>query len=259
MGKVYLVGAGPGDPELITIKGLKAIEAADVILYDRLVNKKLLDYASPSAKFFYCGKDPNKQSLPQEETNKMLVSLAKKGHTITRLKGGDPFVFGRGGEEAEILSQHHIPFEIVPGITSGIAAPAYAGIPVTHRDYSSSVAFITAVNKPGMSKEEYWKHLAHGPETLCIYMGVKRLPEISRLLIKYGKPIDTPVALVHLGTTDYQKTVTGTLANIAERAKEIKNPAMIVVGHVVEMRGKISWFTEQAAELRESTSVGTLK
>lgn len=155
MGKVYLVGAGPGDPELITLKGLKAIKEADVILYDRLVNKEILNYASPSTKFFYCGKDPHRHSLPQEETNKMMVTLAKKGHTVTRLKGGDPFVFGRGGEEAEELACHNIHFEIIPGITSGIAAPAYAGIPVTHRDYSSSVAFVTAVNKPGMDKGKY--------------------------------------------------------------------------------------------------------
>ncbi|MGZ2416991.1 uroporphyrin-III C-methyltransferase [Staphylococcus caledonicus] len=248
MGKVYLVGAGPGDPDLLTIKGLKAIKAADVILYDRLVNKDILDLAEPSTRFFYCGKDPNKHSLPQEETNRMLVSLAKKGHVVTRLKGGDPFVFGRSGEEAEILAQHQIPFEIVPGVTSGIAAPAYAGIPVTHRDYSSSVAFVTAVNKPGMSKEAYWQHLAQGPETLCIYMGVKRLAEICELLVRHGKGIDTPVALVHLGTTDAQKTVVGTLGNIVTRASEIKNPAMIVVGDVVHMRQKISWFKEQVAD-----------
>ena len=246
MGKVYLVGAGPGDPELLTIKGLRAIEEADVILYDRLINKDILDYAEPNTKFFYCGKDPYRHSLPQEETNRMMIQLAKKGHTVTRLKGGDPFVFGRGGEEAEQLATHHIPFEIVPGITSGIAAPAYAGIPVTHRDYSSSVAFITAVNKPGMDKEVYWQHLAQGPETLCIYMGVKRLPEICELLVKFGKTPQTPVALVHMGTATSQHTVTGTLQDITKKAKEITNPAMIIVGDVVNMREKISWFEEQA-------------
>lgn len=246
MGKVYLVGAGPGDPELLTIKGLRAIKEADVILYDRLINKDILDYAEPNTKFFYCGKDPYRHSLPQEETNRMMIQLAKKGHTVTRLKGGDPFVFGRGGEEAEQLATHHIPFEIVPGITSGIAAPAYAGIPVTHRDYSSSVAFITAVNKPGMDKEAYWQHLAQGPETLCIYMGVKRLPEICELLVKFGKNSQTPVALVHMGTATSQHTVTGTLQDITNKAKEITNPAMIIVGDVVNMREKISWFEEQA-------------
>ena len=144
------------------------------------------------------------------------------------------------------MATHHIPFEIVPGITSGIAAPAYAGIPVTHRDYSSSVAFITAVNKPGMDKEAYWQHLAQGPETLCIYMGVKRLPEICELLVKFGKNPQTPVALVHMGTATSQHTVTGTLQDITNKAKEITNPAMIIVGDVVNMREKISWFEEQA-------------
>ena len=215
-------------------------------MYDRLINKDILDYAEPNTKFFYCGKDPYRHSLPQEETNRMMIQLAKKGHTVTRLKGGDPFVFGRGGEEAEQLATHHIPFEIVPGITSGIAAPAYAGIPVTHRDYSSSVAFITAVNKPGMDKEAYWQHLAQGPETLCIYMGVKRLPEICELLVKFGKTPQTPVALVHMGTATSQHTVTGTLQDITNKAKEIINPAMIIVGDVVNMREKISWFEEQA-------------
>lgn len=170
-GKVNIVGAGPGDPELITVKGLKAIENADVILYDRLVNEQLLAYASPKAKHLYCGKDPYRHAMPQEETNQLMVTLAQKGYTVTRLKGGDPFVFGRGGEEAQILNDHHIPFEIVPGITSGIAAPAYAGIPVTHRDYSSSVTFVTAVTQKGVNTENYWQHLAQGSDTLCIYMG----------------------------------------------------------------------------------------
>lgn len=244
MNKVYIVGAGPGDPDLITVKGMKAIERADVILYDRLVNQQLLDYASDHAKLFYCGKDPYRHSLPQSETNKLMVTLAKKGLTVTRLKGGDPFVFGRGGEEAHILQQHHISFEIIPGITSGIAAPAYAGIPVTHRDYSSSVAFVTAVTKDGVDKDTHWAHLANGPETLCIYMGVKKLPEICDLLIRHGKAPTTPVALVHLGTTASQQTETGTLANIVERAAHIKNPAMIVVGDVVHLRKDLSWFQE---------------
>lgn len=248
MGKVFLVGAGPGDPDLITVKGMKAIEQADVILYDRLVNKALFEYASPTAKYMYCGKDPNRHSLPQEDTNKVLVNLAKKGYTVTRLKGGDPFVFGRGGEEAEILSQNHIPFEVVPGITSGIAAPAYAGIPVTHRDYSSSVAFVTGVINKHVNEADYWTHLALGPETLCIYMGVKNLPVIRDRLIRYGRASDTPVALVHLGTSNKQKTVVGTLDNIVEVAKDVANPSMIVVGEVVKLRERISWFEEMPTE-----------
>ena len=243
-GKVHIVGAGPGDPELITVKGLKAIENADVILYDRLVNEQLLEYASPHAKLFYCGKDPYRHAMPQEETNQLMVTLAQKGYTITRLKGGDPFVFGRGGEEAQILNAHRIPFDIIPGITSGIAAPAYAGIPVTHRDYSSSVAFVTAVTQEGVHKEKYWAHLAQGPETLCIYMGVKKLADICDLLMRHGKSAHTPVALVHLGTTDSQQTEVGTLSTIVERSTHIKNPAMIIVGEVVRLREELSWFQE---------------
>ncbi|MDU9418552.1 uroporphyrinogen-III C-methyltransferase [Staphylococcus lloydii] len=242
MGKVFLVGAGPGDPDLITVKGVKAIEQADVILYDRLVNQTLLDYASSEAKLVYCGKHPNHHSLPQEEINDLLVDLAQNGNTVTRLKGGDPFIFGRGGEEAEQLAAANIQFEIVPGITSGVAAPAYAGIPVTHRDYSSSVAFVTGVIKEEVDADDYWKSLVHGPDTLCIYMGVKKLPDICTMLLKHGKKEDTPVALVHYGTTDNQQTVTGTLTDIVERAEGIKNPAMIIVGEVVKLRDKISWF-----------------
>ncbi len=242
MGKVFLVGAGPGDPDLITVKGVKAIEQADVVLYDRLVNQTLLDYASSEAKLVYCGKHPNHHSLPQEEINDLLVDLAQNGNTVTRLKGGDPFIFGRGGEEAEQLAAANIQFEIVPGITSGVAAPAYAGIPVTHRDYSSSVAFVTGVIKDDVDADDYWRSLVHGPDTLCIYMGVKKLPDICTMLLKHGKKEDTPVALVHYGTTDNQQTVTGTLTDIVERAEGIKNPAMIIVGEVVKLRDKISWF-----------------
>ncbi|WP_234021499.1 uroporphyrinogen-III C-methyltransferase [Staphylococcus agnetis] len=183
-GKVYIVGAGPGDPDLITIKGLNAIEIADVILYDRLINEQLLTYAPAHAKRLYCGKAPSHHAMPQEEINQLMVTLAQKGYTVTRLKGGDPFVFGRGGEEAQVLNDHHIPFEIVPGITSGIAAPAYAGIPVTHRDYSSSVTFVTAVTQNGVNTADYWQHLAQGFDTLCIYMGVKKITRHMCVVVK---------------------------------------------------------------------------
>ena len=246
MGKVFLVGAGPGDPDLLTIKALKAIQQSDVILYDRLVNREILEYAKPNTKFLYCGKDPNRHSLPQSETNKTMVALAKKDHTITRLKGGDPFVFGRGGEEAEVLAQNNIDFEIVPGITSGIAAPAYAGIPVTHRDYSSSVAFVTAVTKDDIEENIHWEHLAQGPETLCVYMGVRKLSYICQMLVNNGRAADTPVALVRLGTTSQQETVVGTLTDIVTKAQDIQNPAMIIVGEVVNLRDRISWFKEMS-------------
>lgn len=248
MGKVFLVGAGPGDPDLITVKGIKAIKQSNVILYDRLVNKALLEYATEDTKMIYCGKSPDNHSLTQDEINELLVKLSLEGHTVTRLKGGDPFIFGRGGEEAETLKNYDIQFEVVPGITAGVAAPAYAGIPVTHRDYSSSVAFITGVMKDSIDEDEYWKHLALGPETLCIYMGVKKLPEIKRLLVKHGRSSDTPVALIHCGTSNHQLTVTGTLDDIVTKSQHVKNPAMIVIGEVVKLREKMSWFEEVANE-----------
>ncbi|WP_156288474.1 uroporphyrinogen-III C-methyltransferase [Oceanobacillus salinisoli] len=242
MGKVYLVGAGPGDPELITVKGLKLIQQADVILYDRLVNEELLSYAPKAARRIYCGKRPDHHSLKQEEINGLLCEFAKKGNVVIRLKGGDPFIFGRGGEEAEVLAKNGIAFEVVPGITAGSAAPAYAGIPLTHRNYSSSVAFVSGVKPLESNADEYWKHLALGPETLCIYMGVKNLPDICENLIRYGRSPKTPAGLIHCGTTEDQQTVTGTLDNILEKAAGIENPAMIVIGDVVLLREKIQWY-----------------
>lgn len=248
MKKVYIVGAGPGDLDLITVKGLKAVQRADVILYDRLINKDLLDEAKEQAELIYCGKSPDNHSLEQEEINELLCHFALQGKTVTRLKGGDPFVFGRGGEEAQALARHSIPFEIVPGVTSGVAASAYAGIPVTHRDYSSSVAFISAVTKPGMDEEQYWEHLSKSMDTLCIYMGVKKLPDICARLIRHGRSAETPIALIHWGTTEEQITVTGTLDDIVEKTSQIKNPAMIVVGEVVKLREQLQWFEQLKEE-----------
>ncbi|BCB03806.1 uroporphyrinogen-III C-methyltransferase [Bacillus sp. KH172YL63] len=246
MGKVYLVGAGPGDPELITVKGLKTIQEADVILYDRLVNKELLSYAKKGADLIYCGKLPDYHTMKQETINRFLIRYASNGKTVVRLKGGDPFVFGRGGEEAEALSKKGIPFEIVPGITSGIAAAAYAGIPVTHRDASSSVAFVTGHKKDHELEDEKWESLAKGIDTLAIYMGVGNLPYIKEKLTQYGKCRHTPVALVHWGTTDVQRTVTGTLDTIVEivEKEKIENPSMIIIGEVVRYRERIQWFEE---------------
>ncbi|MFC3041438.1 uroporphyrinogen-III C-methyltransferase [Virgibacillus xinjiangensis] len=244
MGKVYLVGAGPGDPDLITVKGLKAIQEADVILFDRLINEELLQHASEFAELIFCGKRPDQHSLTQEKINELLCAYAKQGKVVTRLKGGDPFIFGRGGEEAEELSRHGVPFEIVPGITSGSAAAAYAGIPLTHRNYSSSVAFVSGVSKQDGASESYWEHLAQGPDTLCVYMGVKKLPEICGKLMQYGKEPSTPIALIHWGTTEDQQTVTGTLADIREKSHLIQNPSMIVIGEVVRLRDQLKWFED---------------
>lgn len=254
MSKVYIVGAGPGDADLITVKGARCIQESDVILYDRLVNKELLDYAKPGADLIYCGKLPNYHTMQQETINHFLVKHAKKGKVVTRLKGGDPFVFGRGGEEAEALVKNHVEFEIVPGITSGIAAPAYAGIPVTHRDFSSSFAIVTGHRKEGEDEKRRWESLAKGIDTLAIYMGVKNLPYITESLVKYGKSFDTPAALIEWGSTEGQRTVTGTLETIEEVAKkaDIQNPSMIIIGEVVALREKISWFEQTLAKKKSS-------
>ena len=246
MGKVYLVGAGPGDVELITLKGLKCIQEADVILYDRLVNKDLLQYAKKDAELINCGKLPDYHLMQQETINKFLVKYAHKGKIVTRLKGGDPFIFGRGGEEAEECFQAGIPFEIIPGITAGIAAPAYAGIPVTHRNFSSSFAIITGHCKEGGKDNIQWEALAKGIDTLAIYMGVKNLPYIRRQLLQHGKAPDTPVALIHCGTLTSQKTVVGTLDTIVEmvESQKIINPSMIVIGDVVSLHNKLNWFEQ---------------
>ncbi|YAR63900.1 uroporphyrinogen-III C-methyltransferase [Bacillus cytotoxicus] len=255
MGKVYIVGAGPGDPELISIKGVKCIEQADVILYDRLVNKELLSYAKPDADLIYCGKLPNYHTMKQETIHTFLVKYAKKGKVVTRLKGGDPFVFGRGGEEAEVLAKHGIPFEIVPGITAGIATSAYAGIPVTHREVSASFAVVTGHRKEGTEEEIKWRNLAEGVDTLAVYMGVSNLPYICEKLLQYGKEAETPVAIIEWGTTSSQRTVVGTLGTIVSIAEieNIQNPSMIVIGEVVRFREKIHWF-EQQTEVAYSVS-----
>ncbi|WP_413363180.1 uroporphyrinogen-III C-methyltransferase [Lysinibacillus sp. 3P01SB] len=259
MGKVYIVGAGPGDPDLITVKGLRAIKEADVILYDRLINKQLLTYAKPDAELIFVGKLPNYHGVIQDRINTLLVEHGKKEKVVTRLKGGDPFVFGRGAEEAEVLAEAGVPFEIVPGITSGIAAPAYAGIPVTHRDHSSSFAIVTGHMREGKDDSIKWESLATGIDTLAIYMGVGNLPYICKQLTKHGKPADTPVALIHWGTTDVQKTVTGTLDTIVEMVQQekVENPSMIVIGEVVKVREKIQWFEKEQylQKLRQEISV----
>ena len=250
MSKVYIVGAGPGDVDLITVKGLKCIQQADVILYDRLINKELLSYAKPNAELIFVGKLPNYHGVIQDRIHALLVQHAKKGKVVTRLKGGDPFVFGRGAEEAEVLADANIPFEIVPGITSGIAAPAYAGIPVTHRDYASSFAIVTGHMREGKDDAIKWANLAQGVDTLAIYMGVGNLPYITQQLMTNGKDARTPVALIHWGTSHNQQTVTGTLETIVDVVAQanIQNPSMIIVGDVVNVRDKIQWFEQKLAK-----------
>ncbi|NLC77659.1 MAG: uroporphyrinogen-III C-methyltransferase [Clostridia bacterium] len=247
-GYVYLVGAGPGDPGLLTIKGKECIANAEVLVYDRLVSPKLLDYANPEAELIYVGKSPERHTLKQEEINQLLVEKALAGKVVTRLKGGDPFVFGRGGEEAETLVEHGIPFEVVPGITSAIAVPAYAGIPVTHRDFTSTIGIITGNEDP--TKEETsidWSKLATGMGTLIFLMGMANLPKIVGQLLAHGRPAETPVGLIRWGTRPEQETLVGTLADIVEKAREaaFANPAIIIVGEVVTLREKLRWFEQK--------------
>ncbi len=244
-GIVYLVGAGPGDPGLITIKGKKCVENADVVIYDYLAGQELLKYAHKNAEIIYVGKRGGHHTMPQDSINSLIIQKAQSGLRVVRLKGGDPFIFGRGGEEAEVLIEKEIPFEIVPGVTSAIAAPAYAGIPLTHRRFTSSVVFITGHEDPTKDGSKInWSAIARGTGTIVILMGVKNLPKIVSLLMNHGRPHDTPVALVRWGTTTRQKTVTGTLGNIVERVKTagLKPPSVIVVGDVVKLRKSMKWF-----------------
>jgi uroporphyrinogen III methyltransferase/synthase len=244
-GKVYLVGAGPGDPGLITVKGLECIKGADVLIYDFLASSVLLKHASKNAEIIYVGKKGSDHTFSQESINALIVEKAKIGLTVTRLKGGDPFIFGRGGEEAEVLMNANIPFEIVPGVTSAIAVPAYAGIPLTHRKFTSTLAFITGHEDPTKKESSIdWKALAKGIGTLVFLMGVKNLHHIREGLISHGMHPDTPAALIRWGTTAKQVTVTGTIDTIVElkNANDIKPPAILVVGHVVGLREKMKWF-----------------
>jgi len=236
---IYLVGSGPGDPGLFTVKGARCMGEAEAVVYDRLAPEALLKYARPEAEKIYVGKKPGNPTMSQEEINDVLVDLGCAGKTVVRLKGGDPYIFGRGGEEALALIEAGLPFEVVPGVTSGVAAPAYAGIPVTHRHVSTSVAFVTGHEDPTKGRTDVdWEKLANGADTLVLYMGVGRLAEISAGLISAGREPDTPVACVRWGTVPEQRTVTGALEDIADKVAKagLKPPAIIVVGDVVALR-----------------------
>lgn len=244
-GRVYLVGAGPGDIGLLTLRGKECVEKADVVLYDYLVNEEILFFARPDAERIFMGKHGGGPVMPQDEINRVMVAMARKGRTVVRLKGGDPFIFARGGEEAEVLADEGIPFEVVPGVTAGIAVPAYAGIPLTHRNHSSTVAFITGHEDATKKKSSVaWDKIATGVDTLVIFMGITTLPSIVADLIENGRSPATPVAVIQWGTRDVQKTVTGTLSNIVRKtgAAGIRPPGIIVIGKVVRLREKLKWF-----------------
>ena len=255
-GKVYLVGAGPGDPGLITVRGLELLHSAQVIVYDQLVNLELLEETPSTAIRIFVGKQAGRHCVAQEEINRILIDHARLGYEVVRLKGGDPFVFGRGGEEAEALAGAEIPFEIVPGVSSAVAVPAYAGIPVTHRKLASSFAVVTGHEARKGKSAVDWGKLATAVDTLVILMGLHNLPAIVAKLIAHGRSPETPAAVIRRGTTYEQETVIGTLADIVEKSASLKAPTLIVVGEVVELRNQLNWFSPDTEPSEETWSSG---
>lgn len=248
IGEVYLVGAGPGDPDLLTFKALRLMQKADVVLYDRLVAKPILEMTRRDADKIYVGKARSEHAVPQQDINKLLVKYALEGKRVLRLKGGDPFIFGRGGEEIEELAEHKIPFQVVPGITAASGCASYAGIPLTHRDYAQSVRFITGHLKDGTSNLP-WDELVHNNQTLVFYMGLVGLPIICQQLIAHGRAEQTPIAIIQQGTTENQRVLVSNLREMPQMAEEAKlqAPTLLIVGEVVELREKLAWF-EQGIE-----------
>ena len=246
-GRVCLVGAGPGDPGLLTVRALERLREAEVVVYDRLVNPAILDEAPPEALRIFAGKRVGSRCLPQAEINAILIHHAGVGRLVVRLKGGDPFVFGRGGEEALALSEAGIPFEVVPGISSAIAVPAYAGIPVTHRGVAASFAVLTGHEDPSKGGDAVnLVKLATAVDTLVVLMAVGTFPRIVRALLANGRPPETPVALIRWGTTEAQEVRVGTLGDIVGRARGLEPPVVAVIGEVVRLRQRLDWFVEAA-------------
>jgi uroporphyrin-III C-methyltransferase len=259
-GKVYLVGAGPGDPKLLTIKAAEAIAASDVIIYDYLVNPEVLVHAQREAELIYVGKRSGEPSISQSEINHIMIERAQRGQTVARLKGGDPFIFGRGGEEAEALADAGVDWEVIPGVSSGVAAAAYAGIPLTHRDYSSSVVFITGRDGLKRKRAIDWAVAAHAADTLVIFMCAGTIVRIARELIDSGRSRSTPVAIIRWGTYQHQEVYSGTLEDLAQAADEfdlmrIEPPAIAVVGDVVSLKERLHWFGGQTIEIASMVGV----
>ncbi|MDG3087018.1 uroporphyrinogen-III C-methyltransferase [Vibrio hannami] len=252
-GEVALIGAGPGDPELLTIKALNFLQQADVVLYDYLVSDEIMSLVPSDTVLVCVGKRAGHHSVPQEKTNKLLVDFARQGYKVARIKGGDPFVFGRGGEELEVLFDAGISFQVVPGITAAAGATAYAGIPLTHRDYAQSALFVTGHLKDEDNNLD-WSTLARGNQTLVIYMGLMKSKYIQQQLIEHGRASDTPVAIVECGTQSSQKVLKGKLSELSEIARDAQSPALIVIGEVVKLSEKLSWFNTESSEYAESLS-----
>jgi uroporphyrin-III C-methyltransferase/precorrin-2 dehydrogenase/sirohydrochlorin ferrochelatase len=256
-GRVYLVGAGPGNPDLLTLRALRLMQQADVVLHDHLVSDAVLALVHADAERIYVGKQESNHALPQEEINALLVQLASQGKRVLRLKGGDPFMFGRGGEEVEALAAHRIAFEVVPGITSAAGASTFAGIPLTHRDHAQSCVFVTGHRREGGAEMD-WTALARPCQTVVIYMGLGMLPEISRRLVEHGRAADTPAAIIERATTPAQRVVVGSLATLPDLAKAhaVKPPALVIVGEVVALRERLGMLEPDtpAADLRSAAS-----
>lgn len=247
-GKVWLIGAGPGDPDLLTVKAARIIRQADAIVYDHLVGDGIMDLARADARRIYAGKEASNHTLPQDAINDLLVSLAREGLSVVRLKGGDPFIFGRGGEELETLVASDIPFEVVPGVTAAAGCAAYSGFPLTHRDHAQSVTFVTGHLKDGTVNLD-WPALARARQTVVFYMGIGAAEDICRQMINHGLPSLTPAAVIRNGTLPSQQTLLATLGTLPHRIAEagIKPPALIVVGTVVGLHAKLSWFEQPAS------------
>jgi uroporphyrin-III C-methyltransferase/precorrin-2 dehydrogenase/sirohydrochlorin ferrochelatase len=242
-GHVALIGAGPGDPDLLTLRAVRLLEKTDVIVYDHLVSSGVLDFVSPQAERIYAGKRRNEHTLRQEEINRLLVKLAQQGKQVVRLKGGDPFIFGRGGEELEALVAHGISFEVVPGITAASGVSSYAGIPLTHRDYAQRCMFVAGHLKNGTTDLD-WSAMVRPQQTVVIYMGLGGLPYISQSMVEHGASPDLPIAVVQDGTIATQKVVTGTLATIVQKVQEahLQSPCLTIVGDVVRLHHTLAWF-----------------
>ena len=242
-GRVFLVGAGPGDPELLTLRAVRVLGQADVIVYDHLVSASVLDFARPGAERIYAGKRRNEHTLRQEQINALLVKLARQGRQVVRLKGGDPFIFGRGGEELQALAAHGVAFEVVPGVTAASGVSSYAGIPLTHRDHAQSCIFVTGHLKDGTADLD-WPSLVRLKQTVVIYMGLGGLAEICHEMMLHGAAPDLPIAVVQEGSLASQKVVTGTLSNVPERVAQagLKSPCLTIIGEVVKLHDELAWF-----------------